>query len=175
MIGAVFAGAATVAASEPALPLPLLAAVTALDPAAVPVARRDLDGGACRPRPAHPARVAGDFTGDGRVDYALYLRTAAAQGADGRTTEHTIRFVVFVAVPGGAFAPQVIREWRAVLPLHERLELQRPGRIREVDGGEDQVVRLRHPGIVELYCGKAASTFFWEPRTRTFRSIVTGD
>ena len=71
-MGALLAVAATVAVADPALSRPLLAAVTVLDPAAVPVERRDVDGGACRPRPAHPARVAGDFTGDGRVDYALY-------------------------------------------------------------------------------------------------------
>jgi hypothetical protein len=173
-LASVLVAATAAAAGDPVLPPRLLAAVAALDAAAAAVERRDIDRQSCRPRPAHPARVAADFTGDGRLDYALYVRSAPARPGDRADTEHTVRFVIFVAAAGG-FTPHVIREWPSTLPLHSRLEIQRPGRIREVDGGEGQMVRLRHPGVVEVYCGQAASTFFWEPRTRTFRSVVTGD
>ena len=140
-------------AAAPALPSALVAAIAALDAAAIVVEPADLKGGACRhPRPGHPARVSADFNGDGHRDYALYLRTARGVGGDRTTAEYTVRFVVFLGGAGERFTPHLIREWPATLPLHERIELQRPGRVREVDGGEGRVVRLR-----------------------TFEYIVTGD
>lgn len=59
------------------------------------------------------------------------------------------------------------------MPLH-RFRLQPPGKIQEPGEPETAVV-LRHPGAIELYCGQAASTYFWDPRERLFRYIVTGD
>lgn len=168
--------AAPVYGAAPPLPSALVAAIAALDLTAIPVEPQDLKGGACRhPRPGHPARVSADFNGDGRRDYALYLRTAHGLGGDRPTGEYTVRFVVFLGAAGDRFTPHLIREWPAMLPLHARIELQRPGRVREVDGGEGRVVRLRHPGILELYCGQAASTYYWAPRSRTFEYVVTGD
>ena len=176
VIVTLLAVAAPVYGAALALPPALVAAIAALDGAAIPVEPEDLKGGACRhPRPGHPARVSADFNGDGHRDYALYLRTAHSVRGHRTTAEYTVRFVVFLGGAGDAFTPHLIREWAATLPLHARIELQRPGRVREVDGGEGRVLRLRHPGILELYCGQAASTYYWEPRTRTFEYIVTGD
>ena len=168
---------ALVVRAEAAAPLPpsLVAAMTALDPAAVPVEAPDLDRGACRHRPQQPALLVADFNGDGRTDYAMYLRSKRERRGDGTAAQYALRFVVFLGDADGGFAPRVVREWVSTLPLDERLELQHPGRIREVDGGTDRVVTLRHPGIVEIQCGKAASTYFWVPRSQAFEYIVTAD
>ena len=167
--------ALVVRAEAAPLPPSLVAAMTTLDPAAVPVEPADFEQGACRHRTGHPARLVADFNGDGRTDYAMYLRSKRAPRGDSVAVQYALRFVVFLADADGGFVASVVREWVASLPLHERLELQRPGRVREVEGGTDRVVTLRHPGIVEIYCGRAASTYFWAPRSQAFEYIVTGD
>ena len=167
--------ALVVRADAAPLPPSLVAAMTALDAAAVPVEPADFDQGSCHRRAGHPARLAADFNGDGRTDYAMYLRTKREQRGDHVAVRYAVRFVIFLGDADGGFVPSIVREWVSTLPLHERLELQRPGRIREVEGGADRVVTLRHPGIVEIYCGRAASTYFWVPRNHGFEYIVTGD
>lgn len=47
--------------------------------------------------------------------------------------------------------------------------------MREVGDAEGREVVLAHPGIVEIYCGKAASTYYWDSRRHRFESVVTAD
>jgi len=168
------------AGGDEALPSAVLRAIAALPPTTVPVDRLDLSGEDCAlDRPDHPARVRGDFDGDGLEDWALHLRSVRPTGtrvSGGRTwTMYAHRFVVLRGRPDGAFEPVTITLGEQPLPFALMLERQPPGLVKEVDGGEDRRVRLRHPGIIEIYCGEAASTYYWDSRTRRFESIVTGD
>ena len=140
----------------------------------------DIDRDACR----HYARppwiaVSGDFDGDGRVDWALYVVSGRPRDRvldRGQSVDaYDFRFVFALARPGDRYELVTAREARTVLPLPHYLVVQPPGVIREVDAGPGARVVLRHPGVTELYCGQAASTYFWDPGRRTFRYIVTGD
>lgn len=161
----------TVAAD--ALPSSLVAALAALDPNAVPVESVDIDREECGPQARQPSHLAADFNGDGRTDYAMYVRSKRPPRGSSVAVRYTVRFVIFLGRPDDRFEPTVIGEELSTLPLQTRLVLQPPGRIRDVEG--DRVVHLRHPGVVHMHCGKAASTYFWVPRSRGFEYIVTAD
>lgn len=166
--------------TDEALPPDVLRAIATLAPTTVPVGRVDVSAEDCAlDRPDHPARVRGDFDGDGLEDWALHLRSPRPTGtrvAGGHTwTMYAHRFVVLRGLPNGAFEPVTITLGEQALPFALMLERQPSGLVKEVDGGEDRRVQLRHPGIIEIYCGKAASTYYWDPRTRRFDFIVTGD
>lgn len=118
--------AATGAGTAGDTPAPaLLRAIAALDPSAVPVDRTDIASDDCAIQAAHPARVAGDFDGDGRQDWALYLRSPRPVGTEvvaGRPRAmHAVRFVVVFARPGDRFDPVTIRRWASPLPLGSML------------------------------------------------------
>ena len=141
---------------------------------------KDIDRDACRHYAAPPwIAVSGDFDGDGRVDWALYVVSARPSGRivdRGKTTEaYDFRFVFARARPGDRYELVTAREAHTVLPLPHYLAVHPPGVVREVDGGSGARVVLSHRGVTELYCGQAASTYFWDTAQRTFRSIVTGD
>jgi hypothetical protein len=126
--------------------------------------RADVDAESCNLEGvAEPGLVRGDFDGDGRADYAALLRL----GDEGW-------FVVFLARPSGGFAPVIISRFTAAGRIARQLEFQPPGRVDGVEPDGEHVV-LTHPGVTEIYCGQAASTYYWDAAAKTFRYIVTGD
>jgi hypothetical protein len=183
---AALAAAATIAATllpapapvaDDTLPPAVLRAIATLEPTTVPVDRIDVSGEDCaRDSAAHPARTRGDFDGDGIEDWALHLRSARPVGtrvSEGRTwTLYAHRFVVLLGRPGGRFQAVTISLSERPLPFGVMLELQPRGPLKDVEG--TQVV-LRHPGVTEIYCGQAASTYYWDARARRFEYLVTGD
>jgi hypothetical protein len=180
-------GAATIAvmvlpapAADDALPPGVLRAIATLAPTTVPVDRIDISGEDCAlDGAAHPARVRGDFDGNGVEDWALHLRSARPIGTrvtGGRAwTMYVHRFVMLLGRRDGGFEAVTINLGEHSLPFGLMLELQPPGPVKEVEGGDDRRVVLRNPGVIEIYCGKAASTYYWDARTRRVDSLVTGD
>ena len=167
-------------AADDALPPAVLRAVAALAPTIVPVDRIDISGEDCAlDAAAHPARVRGDFDGNGVEDWALHLRSARPIGTrvtGGRTwAMYAHRFVVLLGRRDGRFDAVTVNLGEQSLPFGLMLELQPPGPVKEVEGGDDRRIVLHNPGIVEIYCGKAASTYYWDARTRRFDYLVTGD
>jgi len=166
--------------ADDGLPPAVLRAIATLAPTTVPVDRIDISGEDCAlDRAAHPARVRGDFDGNGVEDWALHLRSERPIGTrvtDGRTwTMYAHRFVVLLGRPQGGFDAVTITLGQQSLPFGLMLEVQPPGPVKEVEGGDDRRIVLRHPGVIEIYCGKAASTYYWDPRARRFDYLVTGD
>jgi len=167
-------------AADDALPPAVLRLIATLAPTTVPVDRIDVSGEDCALDSAeHPARVRGDFDGNGVDDWALHLRSARPIGTrvtNGRTwTMYAHRFVMLLGRRGGGFDAVTITVGEQSLPFGLMLELQPPGPVHEVEGGEERRVVLRNPGVTEVYCGKAAATYYWDARTRSFQHIVTGD
>jgi hypothetical protein len=177
---AALAAAVPARAADDALPASLLRAIAALAPTTLPVDRIDISSEDCAlDAPTHPARVRGDFDGDGYQDWALHLRSAAPVGtrvSAGRTWAlYAHRFVVFFGRPGGGFEAVTISLGEQPRPFTLMLEPRPPGPVKDVEGGEGRSVVLVHPGIVEVYCGRAASTYYWDARARKFEYLVTGD
>ena len=174
---AVWLAAAPASAAEDPLPAALLTAIATLAPTTVPVERADLDADHCAAQAAHPARVRGDFDGDGREDWAMLLRSPSPVRTETfggrRWPIHPVRFVVFFGGAGGRFEPHTISLGDESLPSITMLLSQPPGRIRE--WGQGQVIELRQPGIVQVHCDKAATTWFWDALGGRFDSIVTAD
>jgi hypothetical protein len=175
-----FAAFAASAAADTPLPPGLAAAIQALDAATVMVARGDIDNETCHSGAAHPAWVSADFDGDGTTDHAVLVRTAEAidvRGTHDRRREfYAMRFVIFLGRPDGTFQAVTMWEWEGPLPLRHRVRLVRPGVVRAIEGeGKRRNVRLRRPGVEDIGCGTAASTYVWDDRSRRFDRIVTAD
>jgi hypothetical protein len=144
------------------------------------VTAADVDRQACKGKPTTPlVAVSGDFDGDGRGDWALYVRSAGpVEGLLDRTPPrdlYDVQFVFAMARANGRYELVTARRGRETLPLFSYLVLQPPGRIREVPFEDNRSIVLRNPGVMELYCGQASSTYFWDPDRAAFRYIVTGD
>lgn len=166
--------------ADDALPPAVLRAIATLAPTTVPVDRIDVSGEDCAlDGVAHPARVRGDFDGNGVEDWALHLRSARPIGTratGGRTwTMYAHRFVVLLGRRDGGFDTVTITLGEQSLPFGLMLERQPSGPVNEVEGGNDRRIVLRNPGVIEIYCGKAASTYYWDTRARRFDYLVTGD
>jgi hypothetical protein len=167
-------------AAAQSLPAGVRQAVAALGDAIL-VTAADVDRRACKGKPrTQLVAVSGDFDGDGRRDWALYVRSP---GVVDRLLDRTpprdlydVQFVFAMARANGRYEIVTVRQGRETLPLYSYLLLQPAGPIREVPFEDNPTpVVLRNPGVMELYCGQASSTYFWDPELRAFRYIVTGD
>jgi len=167
-------------AAAQSLPAGVRQAVAALGDVIL-VTAADVDRRACRGKPKTPlVAVSGDFDGDGRRDWALYVRSA---GPIDRLLDRTppvdlydFQFVFAMARADGRYELVTARQGRQTLPLASYLVLQPRGPIREVPFEDHPTpIMLRNPGVMELYCGQASSTYFWDHEQKAFRYIVTGD
>lgn len=128
----------------------------------------------------HPGYVAADFNGDGRKDYAAILEGRVIKRVERiGNWEWPVRdywFVIFLGEADRRFRPTVLDRWEST-PTDRYLQLQPAGIVLEFSADVDElaVVVLKHPGVVEIVCEKAATTYFWDDATGSFRSLITGD
>jgi hypothetical protein len=146
-------------------PAALLAAVAELHPDMRVVEKSDLNAQDCVEfRGAHPGWIAGDFLGDGQLEYAALLITEAPTkkiAFEGRTyLVHSARVVVLAGPANKRFEETTLYEFDEALPTIRGLALQEPKKIFDPSAQRD--IWLAHPAVTFFSCGQFSVVYFWD-------------
>lgn len=114
---------------------------------------------------SHPNLVWGDFNGDGKRDYAVFVERKTASG-------EKERFLVAFLRCGTSFQMHLLE--RAVYPaqIGDYIWLARKGS-RYYDYDRERYFRLEHDGIQAVVIEKAAVTYIFQ--NGRFQGIITAD
>ncbi len=128
--------------------------------------------------PTKNAKVEADFNGDGKIDYALLLKSTKFSGEC---------FAVNYS-KGNEYSWQILSEidWGEEYPnvnLSMGIDLAKPKRYKtacgkgywECEPGEPEVLELMLPGIWYFKFESAASLWFWDSSLKSFKSIAISD
>jgi hypothetical protein len=122
----------------------------------------DVDQTACQPVGEDSGLLRADFNGDGRVDYAVLLKTGDTGKEriwDGKTLRETrFAFVFFLDDGRGSYRAKVVRRYVDFIPTAVVLDLQPAGEVRHRETHKS--VRLSNPGVTLSFCEKSATTYF---------------
>ena len=140
-------------------------------------------------QPRCPGVVAGDFNGDGLVDYALLLfrrkeppsgrsrRVASAPRATSTFGYAEVRIMVLMStsVSGFVLANLPNRDGRGIsYPVSRQLRsVARGSTIRSYDGKE--TVILANPAFSSVACESSEVIYFWDVKRKSFRRMWEGD
>lgn len=149
-------------------------AIQNFDQDASPLTGADLDASACGKQKV-PGLLAGDFTGNGKTDYAVLLKIGEAVDAvdenEGESQPYQqikVCLVVFLTQVDGSFQPVILDELDDhSLPASIYVEEAKPGPLAGAD--PDAPVVLRHPGIGVVYCGQFETVYYWDEESNDFR------
>ncbi len=114
--------------------------------------------------------VAGDFNGDGQMDYAAQALTVRRPGS---TPESTLYLLAFLR-RAGTFEVASLDSLRA----NRRQYLRRAPRGQIHPGDEESAsvsVRLPFDAIMQVTANSAVVTYVYDGLTRTWRRLVSGD
>lgn len=111
----------------------------------------------------HPGWISADFTGNGRIDFAVLLVSSKSSGHtifDGRTySQHEFSLKVFLSKPDGTFDAVSLKQFSDNVPTIKGLKLQPRGQVFDLDSSKG--VRLRDPAVTFYSCGQFENVFYW--------------
>ena len=123
----------------------------------------------CRPVPQSPGLVRADFTGDGRMDFALLLNAGETgkiidwQGMKLKETRYV--FAIFVEDGQGGYKFKPLQRFEDFVPIAAFIDLQKSGDIRGVDG---RLAKISNPAVSFVFCEKSEAVYYFSgDRIRT--------
>ncbi len=142
------------------------------------VESNDIDSKSCQVA-SHPGWIEADFNGDGLRDYAVLLKGSVKQKKEwhGRELQlMEVKLVAFVQEAArGRFRSIVLDSFEEYYPLGVDIDIQPKGWIREPPSIGHKAVELKNPGILQYFCEKSASVFYWDKKTNKFKRLWVGD
>jgi hypothetical protein len=159
----------------------LLSAINKLEPKAKILKKEDIDTKFSCEEVKVPGIVKADFNGDGFMDYAVLLKIGDAQNTvynyEGKKypwKKLRVWLVVFMGYGKGDFYSIILEQIEDhSYPAIVVIKLQPPGIIRNIDS--DRSIELKHQSILEYFCGKSSSVYYWDKNENNFIEVYTSE